>query len=193
MSAKAIYLETPARLGAWLKKNHARETELLVGYYKTASGVPSVTWPESVDEALRYGWIDGVRRRVDEERYTIRFTPRKKRSNWSAVNVKRAKELIAEGRMTKAGLAAFESRADERTAIYSYERRKTATLDPGHEKQFRRNARAWRFFSGQAPWYRQAAAHWVTSAKKEETREKRLAELIADSAAGRRVKPLRPR
>jgi uncharacterized protein YdeI (YjbR/CyaY-like superfamily) len=193
VSAGPVYFTTPARFRAWLRKNHALETELVVGFFKRVSGVASITWPESVDEALCYGWIDGVRRRVDDERYTIRFTPRRKRSIWSAVNVKRARELIAEGRMSAAGLAAFEARGDDRTAVYSYEQRKAATLEPAQEKLFRRDHAAWRFFSEQAPWYRRAAAHWVTSAKKEETRRKRLETLIADSRAGRLVGPLRPR
>ena len=193
MGGEPTYFATPAKFRAWLRRNHSSERELLVGFYKRGSGMPSITWPESVDEALCYGWIDGVRRRVDDERYTIRFTPRKKRSTWSAVNVARAKELVAAGRMTAAGLAAFEARSDDRTAIYSYEQRKTATLGAAFEKEFRRNKKAWKFFSEQAPWYRRTAAHWVTTAKKEETRKKRLAELIADSSAGQLVGPLRPR
>jgi uncharacterized protein YdeI (YjbR/CyaY-like superfamily) len=193
VSDDPVYFATPAAFRAWLRKNHGRAGELLVGFHKRAGGAHSMTWPESVDEALCYGWIDGVRRRVDDRRYTIRFTPRKKRSIWSAVNVKRAKELIAEGRMAPAGLAAFEARGDDRTAIYSYEQRKDAAFDPDQLRAFRGNPKAWSFFGVQAPWYRRAATHWVTSAKRRETRERRLAELIRESASGRRVRPLRRR
>lgn len=191
MSAEPTFFATPAEVRAWLQRNHKTSDELVVGFYKKASGIPSVTWPEAVDEALCLGWIDGVRRSIDETRYSNRFTPRRPRSNWSAINVKRVKELIELGRMTPAGLAAFEAR--NRTAIYSYEQRKSAALDVVQLKAFRRNAKAWAFFQKQAPWYRQAATHWVISAKREETRSKRLATLIQDSAAGRHVGPLRRR
>lgn len=187
-----IFFATAAEFRTWLRKNHRTATEVLVGFHKRATGVPSITWPEAVDEALCFGWIDSVRRSIDEQRYTNRFTPRKSRSNWSAINVKRAKELIELGRMTAAGLAAFEARSDDRTAVYSYEQRKAATLDPDQGARFRRNAKAWEFFQAQAPWYRRAAVHWVVSAKREETRRKRLATLIGDSARGRRIGPLTP-
>jgi uncharacterized protein YdeI (YjbR/CyaY-like superfamily) len=190
---KPIYFETPAQWRAWLRKNHRTANEVWVGFHKRATRAPSMTWPESVDEALCFGWIDGVRHRVDDRRYANRFTPRKPRSNWSAVNVKRVKELIVAGRMTPAGLAAFEARTDDRTAIYSYEQRKSAAFDADQTREFRRNAKAWAFFQKQAPWYRRAATHWVVSAKREETRTKRLATLVADSAAGRHVGPLRRR
>jgi uncharacterized protein YdeI (YjbR/CyaY-like superfamily) len=184
------FFATPDELRAWLEEHHASEDELLVGFYKKGSGRPSITWPESVDQVLCFGWIDGVRRRVDDTSYTIRFTPRKARSTWSAVNVKRAGELIELGLMRPAGLAAFEQRADDRTAIYSYEQRKHAELDPDQERRFRANARAWTWFEAQAPSYRRAATHWVVSAKKPETRKRRLERLIGDSAAGRTVPPL---
>jgi uncharacterized protein YdeI (YjbR/CyaY-like superfamily) len=151
-----------------------------------------MTWPESVDQALCFGWIDGVRRSLGDESYTIRFTPRKATSTWSAVNIKRARELIDEGLMRPAGLAAFERRTDDRSAIYAYERRKDAKLDPEAERTFRANERAWSFFSEQAPWYRRNAIHWVTSAKRQETRRRRLDTLIEDSAAGRRLRRLTP-
>jgi uncharacterized protein YdeI (YjbR/CyaY-like superfamily) len=186
-----MFFATPADFRAWLEEHHADETELLVGFYKKASGRPSITWPESVDEALCFGWIDGVRRSIDDESYTIRFTPRKQRSIWSAVNIKRAKELIAEGRMTAAGLAAFEARADERSAIYAYEQRRAAELEPEQEQRFRADAAAWEWFQGQPPSYRRTAIHWVTSAKRSDTRERRLAMLLEDSRAGRAIKPLR--
>jgi uncharacterized protein YdeI (YjbR/CyaY-like superfamily) len=184
------FFATPAEFRAWLERHHADRRELLVGFYKKSSGRPSITWPESVDEALCFGWIDGVRRSLGEKAYTIRFTPRQARSTWSAVNVRRARELIAEGRMTPAGLAAFEARGDDRTAIYSYEQRRAATLDPDEEQRFRAEAGAWEWFQARPPSYRRAAIHWVTSAKRPETRERRLQALIEDSAAARPVKPL---
>jgi uncharacterized protein YdeI (YjbR/CyaY-like superfamily) len=193
VTPKPIFFATPAAFRAWLRKNHRTADEILVGFYKKGSGKPSITWPEAVDEALCFGWIDSVRRSLNEEAYTNRFTPRRPRSNWSAVNVKRVKELIELGRMTPAGLAAFEVRQDDRTAIYSYEQRTSATFDADQEKEFRRNAKAWAFFQKQAPWYRRAATHWVVSAKREETRRKRLSTLIGDSAGGPRVGPLTPR
>ena len=185
-----IFFETPAEFRAWLEEHHADEAELLVGFHKKGSGRPSMTWPESVDQALCFGWIDGVRRGIDEHSYTIRFTPRKTRSTWSVVNVKRAKELIEEGLMRSAGLAAFERRSEDRSGIYAYEQREEAKLDPAAEKEFRANQKAWAFFSDQAPSYRRTATHWVIRAKKEETRRRRLKALIEDSAAGRTLRHL---
>ena len=150
-----------------------------------------MTWPESVDQALCFGWIDGVRRRIDDTSYSIRFTPRKPRSTWSAVNVKRMGELIDEGLVAAAGLAAFERRTDDRTAIYSHEQRKQAELEPDQQQRLQAHERAHAFFESQPPWYRRAAIHWVTSAKKPETRERRLTQLIECSEAGQRVPPLR--
>jgi uncharacterized protein YdeI (YjbR/CyaY-like superfamily) len=187
-----IFFETPAEFRAWLEEHHTDETELLVGFHKKGTGRPSMTWAESVGQALCFGWIDGVRRGLDEHSYTIRFTPRKARSTWSAVNIKRAKELVEEGLMRPAGLAAFERRSDDRSRIYAYEQRKQAKLDPAAEKEFRADRKAWAFFSEQAPWYRRNATHWVISAKKEETRRRRLGQLIGDSAAGRRLEHLTP-
>lgn len=187
---KPVFFVTPAAFRAWLRKNHRSKDELVVGFYKKSSGIPSITWPEAVDEALCFGWIDGVRRSIDGKSYSNRFTPRRPRSNWSAINVKRVKELIELGRMSPAGVKAFEAREDDRTAIYSYEQRRSAAFTPAQRKEFRRNERAWAFFEKQAPWYRRAATHWVVSAKREDTRSKRLATLIKDSAAGRRVPPL---
>jgi uncharacterized protein YdeI (YjbR/CyaY-like superfamily) len=154
------------------------------------SGRPSITWPQSVDEALCVGWIDGIRKRLDEHSYVIRFTPRKPGSIWSAVNIRRMGELQAEGRVLPAGEAAFARRRDNKSAIYSYEQRKSAELPPEYEARFRQNAAAWDYFQAQAPWYRRTATHWVTSAKKEETREKRLATLIDDSAHARPIAQL---
>jgi uncharacterized protein YdeI (YjbR/CyaY-like superfamily) len=188
---EATFFAAPEHFRAWLEAHHADATELLVGFYKKASGKPSITWQESVDEALCFGWIDGVRRGIDEERYSIRFTPRQRRSTWSAVNIKRAGELIAAGRMRPAGRAAFAARTDDRSAIYSHEQRNAAKLEPEQEARFRANEAAWDWFQARAPSYRRQALHWVVSAKRPETRERRLAALIEDSATGRAVKPLR--
>jgi uncharacterized protein YdeI (YjbR/CyaY-like superfamily) len=186
------FFATPAEWRAWLQEHHDSERELLVGFYRRASGRPSITWPESVDEALCFGWIDGVRRSRDAESYTIRFTPRQRRSTWSAVNVARVRELEAEGRMHAAGLEAFARRSDDRTAIYSYEQRRTATLSEEQEAQLRADPAAWAYFQAQPPSWRRTAAHWVTSAKREETRERRLAQLVEACAEGRRPPALTP-
>jgi uncharacterized protein YdeI (YjbR/CyaY-like superfamily) len=187
----ATFFATGAEFRAWLEQHHTAATELLVGFWKKRTGRPSMTWQESVDVALCFGWIDGVRRGIDADSYSIRFTPRQKRSTWSAINIKRAGELIEEGRMAPAGAAAFAARTDDRSAIYSYEQRHNAELEPEQRARFEANADAWAWFERQAPSYRRTAIHWVTSAKRPETREKRLDALIADSAAGLKVKPLR--
>jgi uncharacterized protein YdeI (YjbR/CyaY-like superfamily) len=184
---KPTFFATPAKLRAWLEAHHETEKELLVGFYKTGSGKKSITWPESVDEALCVGWIDAVRRRIDDEAYSIRFTPRKRTSIWSAVNVARVAALTKLDRMLPAGLAAFAARSEKRTAVYAFERKEAAQLSPEQEKKLRASKKAAAFFDAQAPWYRRTATHWVISAKREETREKRLATLTADSAAGRRL------
>ncbi|MCU1244950.1 MAG: hypothetical protein JWN02_860 [Acidobacteria bacterium] len=184
---EAVYFSSPAAFRKWLEKNHAKSDELLVGFYKVGSGKPSLTWPQSVDQALCFGWIDGVRRSVDEERYTIRFTPRKPRSTWSVVNIRRVGELLAEGLMQPAGMAAFERRESARSGIYSYEQR-PRDVEPELEAKIRAGSAAgWSYFSAQPPWYRRAAQWWVISAKKEETRERRLATLIALSAEGKQL------
>jgi uncharacterized protein YdeI (YjbR/CyaY-like superfamily) len=185
------FFATPDKWRRWLEKNHARATEVWVGFHRKGSGTPSITWPEAVDEALCFGWIDGIRKSMDDTRYTNRFTPRKKGSNWSNVNVARVAALTKEGRMHPAGLAAFEARVPEKSGVYSFEQRQTATLGEAYERRFRTNARAWEYFESQAPYYRRTATFWVMSAKQEVTRERRLATLIADSAAGRRIGPLR--
>jgi len=187
---KPTFFATPAELRAWLDEHHETTTELWVGFHKKGSGKPSITWPEAVDEALCYGWIDGVRKSIDSESYTIRFTPRRKRSNWSAVNVARVTELTRLGLMRPAGLKAFEERAPERTGIYAYEQRHLAELGDEYERAFRANERAWAFFQAQPPGYRKTATWWVVSAKKEETRRRRLATLIEDSAQRRTIRPL---
>ena len=181
------FFATPEAFRAWLDEHHEREIECLVGFYKRDSGKPSMTWPESVDEALSFGWIDGVRRSIDDVSYCIRFTPRKATSTWSAINVKRMAVLVAQGRVRPAGLAAFEKRKPEKTGIYAYENRKSAKLDPEAEREFRRNKKAWAYFESQAPHYRHLAIFWVVSAKKPETRRARLATLISDSALGRKI------
>ncbi|MDQ3880355.1 MAG: YdeI/OmpD-associated family protein [Chloroflexota bacterium] len=189
---RPTYFATPDEFRAWLAEHHASERELWVGFHRKSSGRPSITWPEAVGQALCFGWIDGVRRSVDDESYANRFTPRTARSTWSAVNIRSVKELIAAGLMHPAGLAAFERRADERSAIYSYEQRHAATLDAADEARFRANPPAWDWFQSQPPSYRTAAAHWVVTAKREETRRRRLETLIEDSAKRRRVGPLTP-
>jgi uncharacterized protein YdeI (YjbR/CyaY-like superfamily) len=188
--SKPTFFAQPADFRRWLEKHHESERELLVGFYKTSSGKPSITWPESVDEALSFGWIDGIRRRIDDESYSIRFTPRRPTSIWSAVNVKRMGELIAAGRVSPAGLAAFEKRLAKKTAVYAYEQptREEFALDPAYEKRLRKHKAAWRYLQDEAPWYRRIVARWIMTAKKEETREKRLGELIEASAAGKRIK-----
>ena len=180
------FFKTPADFRKWLAKNHASATELLVGFYKKDSGKPSITWPESVDEALSFGWIDGIRRRIDDVSYSIRFTPRKKSSTWSAINIARVAELTKLGRMQPAGLRAFEHRRDEKSAIYAYEN-EARTLSADDEKKFRANKKAWDFFNAQPPGYRRLTIYWITSAKKEETRARRLATLIEDSENARRL------
>lgn len=177
------FFETPDDFRAWLAAHHDTADELWVGYYRKDSGRPGITWPESVDQALCYGWIDGIRKRLDEYSYTNRFTPRRKGSNWSAVNRKRAEELIALGLMQPAGLAAYEAR-DNKAQEYAYEGG-TQPLDTAYEAEFRATAGAWAYWEAQPPHYRRGATHWVMSAKREDTRRKRLATLIADSAAGR--------
>ena len=185
------FFETPEEFRAWLEEHHETATELLVGFHRKSSGKPSITWPESVDEALCFGWIDGIRRGIDETSYSIRFTPRKPTSNWSSVNIARVAELEKEGRMRPAGRAAFERRSAARSGIYSYEQRKAARLDPDQQREFEtENPEAWAYFNTQPPGYRQQAIHWVVNAKRPETRAKRLATLIEDSAAGRRLERL---
>jgi uncharacterized protein YdeI (YjbR/CyaY-like superfamily) len=184
---KPRFFATPEAFRAWLEKHHATDGELIVGFYKKTSGKPSITWPESVDEALCFGWIDGVRRTIDDERYEIRFTPRKPHGKWSVVNIARANELPRVGRMRPAGSRAFEAR-DESAALYLYEQRNAPVLDEDAERAFRGNARAWEFFQRQIPSYRRLAIFWVVRAKQEETRRRRLATLIDDSAHGRTIK-----
>jgi uncharacterized protein YdeI (YjbR/CyaY-like superfamily) len=180
------FFKTPSDFRKWLATHHASETELWVGFYKKDSGKQSITWPQSVDEALCFGWIDGLRKNIDDVSYQIRFTPRKQRSTWSAVNIKRVDELTEQGLMQEAGLKAFAARQENRSGIYAYEQR-SPELPAQYAKQLKKNAAAWKFFEAQAPSYRKTANWWVLSAKREETRLKRLNKLIDDSAAGRRL------
>jgi uncharacterized protein YdeI (YjbR/CyaY-like superfamily) len=184
---KPKFFKTPAAFRAWLEKNHDAADELLVGFYKKGSGKPSIDWPQSVDEALCFGWIDGIRRNIDEESYSIRFTPRRKDSHWSAVNVRKMKELTEAGKMTPAGQAAFDLRREDKTAIHAYENRKEVKLDPALEKQLKANEAAWEYFQKRPAGYRHLALFYVMSAKREETRQRRVEKLIEDSAAGRPI------
>lgn len=183
-----IFFPTPADFRQWLEQHHEHEKELLVGYYKKGTGRPSMTWPESVEEALCFGWIDGVRKSIDDERYMIRFTPRKPSSIWSAVNIANVEKLIAQGRMQPAGLRAFALRKEDKSGIYSFERTTDATLEPAEEQQFRANAKAWEDFQSRAPSYRKAVLHWIISAKKPETRARRLVAVITESENGKPLK-----
>ena len=183
----ATFFSTPADLRKWFRRNHATEKELWVGFHKKHTGRPSITWPESVDEALCVGWIDGIRKTIDSESYMIRFTPRRRGSIWSAVNIKRVEVLTNEKRMQPAGLAAFAARVENKSGIYSYEQRSEQLPEP-YASQLRKNKKAWRFFQDQPPSYRKVIGWWVVSAKQEETRRKRLARLADESARGRRLR-----
>jgi uncharacterized protein YdeI (YjbR/CyaY-like superfamily) len=185
----ATFFENPAAFARWLRRNHRTAAKLWVGYYKRATGRPSLTWPESVREALRFGWIDGLRRSIDDESYRIRFTPRRPASNWSQINIRFAEELIASGEMEPAGLAAFQSRRAQPSGGYTDEQEK-GVAEAHVEGELKRNRAAWTFFEDQPPWYRRTCARWVMSAKREETRQRRLETLIADSARGRTIAPL---
>jgi uncharacterized protein YdeI (YjbR/CyaY-like superfamily) len=181
------YFRSADALRRWFAKHASNKTELIAGFMKVGSGVPSITWPQSVDEALCVGWIDGRRTGIDEHRYMIRFTPRKRSSHWSAVNIRRVGELIAEGRMQPAGLLAFSHRTEERSVRASYEQPGMPELPPVFKAVFKRQKKAWAFFEAQPPGYRKKLVWWVISAKQELTREKRLATLMAACAEGKRI------
>jgi uncharacterized protein YdeI (YjbR/CyaY-like superfamily) len=183
---KPTFFSTAAAFRDWLERQHADAGELLVGFHKVGSGRPSLTWPESVDEALCFGWIDGVRKRVDDSSYTIRFSPRRPGSLWSNNNIERARILIAEGRMQPAGLQAFEARKENRSGVYSYEQRSVDLPEP-HSGLLKANRAAATFFESQPANYRKTIFWWIVSAKKEETRLGRLKRLIAHSARGKRI------
>jgi uncharacterized protein YdeI (YjbR/CyaY-like superfamily) len=186
------YFATPADWRAWLSKHRADTGELWVGFYKRSSGKPSITWPEAVDEALCFGWIDGVRKRLDDESYVIRFTPRRPGSTWSAVNVRRIAELTKLGRMRQSGLRAYAARQAHKTAIYSFEQRRELRLPAAFEREMRADGDAWPFFSAQAPWYQRTVTWWIVSAKREDTRRRRFATLLAASVNGQRVDLMSP-
>jgi len=189
-SSAAIFFETPEELRDWLAEHHASASELFVGAWKKSTGKPSLTWPEIVEEALCVGWIDSIRRSVPGDGWVIRLTPRRKGSIWSAVNVAKVAELRNAGRMRPAGEAAFEARRADRTAIYSFEQAAAPALTAEEEARFRANEAAWAWFSAKPPSFRKQTIHWVISAKRAETRERRLAALIEDSAAGRPPRPM---
>ncbi|HET9473392.1 MAG TPA: YdeI/OmpD-associated family protein [Steroidobacteraceae bacterium] len=176
---KPRFFASPEKFRAWLAANHAKRSELLVGFYKKSAGRPSIDWPQSVDEALCYGWIDGIRRSLGEESYTIRFTPRRPGSIWSSINIRRVAALKRVGRMQPAGLAAFARRSRDRSAVYAYEQRASATLAAAELRVFKANRAAWQYFSSLAPSYRHKALYWITSSRKPETRRSRLERLIA--------------
>ncbi|MBV7431404.1 MULTISPECIES: YdeI family protein [unclassified Acidovorax] len=181
------FFATSAAFRQWLQAHAAHAPELLVGFHKVGSGRPCMTWSESVDEALCFGWIDGVRRRIDEHTYSIRFTPRKPSSVWSAVNIAKMEHLQAAGRMTPAGLAAFSHRKADKSAIYSHEQAAVAELPAAQLREFKRHKKAWQFFEAAPAGYRKSMLHWVTSAKRPETRAARFAQLLAASVAGERI------
>ena len=182
---KPVFFKTPAEFRAWLKKNHKSAKELIVGYYKKASGKPTLTWQESVDEALCFGWIDGIRRSHGDEAYNIRFTPRRKGSNWSAININRVAALTKEKRMHPAGLAAFALRTETKSRVYTYEQKDIPRFEPKLEKLFKANQDAWAFFQTLAPYYRRGETRWVNSAKQEATKLRRL-EKVIEACANRR-------
>jgi uncharacterized protein YdeI (YjbR/CyaY-like superfamily) len=186
---KPTFFKSPAEFRKWLERNHDSADELLLGLHKKGSGKPSITLREAQDEAICFGWIDGKARSIDESSWAIRFTPRRAGSIWSAINIKAAHELIASGRMTPAGLKAFEKRDEKRAKKYSYEREKPE-FDAASEKAFRATKKAWEFFQAQPAGYQRLHTWWVISAKREETRAKRLAVLIDISAKGRRIDPM---
>ena len=183
-----IYFTDAAAFRAWLRANAHRAGDVLVGFHKRGTGTPSLNWSESVDEALCVGWIDGVRKRVDADRYTIRFTPRNPTSTWSAINIAKVEALRAQGRMTAAGEAAFACRTEKKSEVYAYEQASTAVLAPAEVRTFKQRKQAWAFFEATPPSYRKVILHWITTAKRPETRASRLATLIEACAGGRRLR-----
>lgn len=181
-----IFFTNTAEFRKWLEENHQTETELYVGYYKVSTGKSSMNWSDSVDEALCFGWIDGVRRSIDRESYCNRFTPRNPKSNWSAINIKKVEEMIRLGKMTPAGLAAYEKRSESRSAVYSYENL-PEKLAPEFETRFKEHPAAWEFFLKQAPSYKKVKIYWVMEARQEQTRWSRLEKLIAACQSGERI------
>jgi uncharacterized protein YdeI (YjbR/CyaY-like superfamily) len=186
-----IFFTSPEEFYAWLEEHHASESEVYVGFYKQHTGKRAMSWSQAVDQALCFGWIDTRANAIDEDSYMQRFTPRKPGSNWSKINVEKVAKLTEAGLMRPAGVAAFERRSDDKTGIYSFERGEDAALPAEYEERLRANAAASEYFDSRPPWYRRTAIHLVVSAKREETRLRRLAQLIEDSAAGRDIKQLR--
>ncbi len=191
MDGEPTFFATPKDFRKWLENNHENQKELWVGYYKVNSGKLSITWPQSVDEALCFGWIDGLRRSIDDVSYKIRFTPRRPKSFWSKVNLNRVKELKKLGLMQPSGLAAYAKRNEKKSRIYAFEQ-KNAKLKPEWEKKFKEDKKAWEFFQAQAPSYKKAAIWWVVSAKQEATQLRRLDALISDSGNEMKIKQMRP-
>ncbi len=189
LEVKRTFFSNQFEFREWLEENHEKETELFVGYYKVNSGKPSMMWSESVDQALCFGWIDGVRKSIDDVSYFIRFTKRKPNSIWSGVNIKKIEELKKQGLIKPAGIAAFNLRNESRSKIYAYEK-EVVKLSEDFEARFRANKKAWSFFQSLPPSYHKSAINWVMSAKQETTKVKRLEELIRDSEAGRKIKRL---
>jgi uncharacterized protein YdeI (YjbR/CyaY-like superfamily) len=188
--SKPIFFDSPEAFYAWLEEHHETEDEVYVGFHKQHTGKRAMSWSEAVDQALCFGWIDGRANKIDEDRYMQRFTPRRPGSNWSKVNVEKVARLDEGGLMRPAGRAAFERRRDAKAGTYSFERA-DSELPPEYKERLRANRAAADYFDAKPPWYKRAALHWVTSAKREETRERRLAQLIQDSASGVDIKPLR--
>lgn len=183
---KPVFFKTQSELHKWLKKNSEKKTELFIGFYKVGSGKKGITNKEALDEALAFGWIDGIRHSIDEESYKNRYTPRRRGSNWSNINIKRVKELIKLGLMQPKGLEEFEKRDKKKSGSYSFENKKPE-LSKEFVKKFKANKKAWEYFSDKAPWYKRTSSHWVMSAKKEETRLRRLEILITDSQKGKDI------
>jgi uncharacterized protein YdeI (YjbR/CyaY-like superfamily) len=181
-----VFFSNQLEFREWLNKNHKRKTELLVGYYKVGSGKPSITWPQSVDEALCFGWIDGIRRSVDKDSYCIRFTPRRRTSIWSAININKVKKLTRQGLMQPEGLEAYRNRKKEKSMIYSFER-EAIKLTGNLENKFRANEEAWNFFTKQAPSYQKGVIHWIMTAKQDKTRVSRLEKTITASKKQKRL------
>jgi uncharacterized protein YdeI (YjbR/CyaY-like superfamily) len=187
---RIVFFPSSSDFRRWLQAEGQKNPELWVGLYKKSSGKLTITYSEALDEALCFGWIDGVRKSIDADAYTVRFTPRKPKSQWSAVNIKRVQQLSLAGRMCPEGLKAFEG-ATGQSRKYSYEQRAKANFDPQDARRFRANRKAWDFFQSQPPWYRRTATFWVVSAKKVETRQRRFATLLGDSERGQLLKLLR--
>lgn len=181
-----MFFDDQTKFRDWLTKKHQTATELLVGFYKVGSGKPSMTWPESVDQALCFGWIDGVRKRIDDDSYSVRFTPRKPASIWSAVNIQKIEDLTKAGLMQPAGIAAYEKRTENRSKVYAYEN-DPSELSPAFEKTFRKNKKAWDFFTSQAPSYQRTIVHWIMRAKQEATQLSRLTKTIEASEQLKRL------